>query len=555
MSLPNAKGTIVLEECKIRRGIFQGDSFSPLIFCLAMAPLSGILKRAKIGVKIDTQTISHLKYIDDLKIYTKNKSELKRSIDLIETFSKDIKMNLGIDKCGIVNVIRGKMDNDKFDSEIPTLPESDSYKYLGISESSVILHDKMKDKAIKEMFKRVRALAKAKLTAVNFAKAYNTFALPVLRYGFGILNWNKTELVKLDRKMRRVLTKAGFHHPKSNTHRLHMSREDGGRGVKSLWNTYEEECAKIATYLKANHRNDPLTSLVARLEGKKPKTISILRFDDVKSSVKKHAEEHLRDFKGMKLHGQWRVNRDAIASVDVVQSDKWLKQAHLTSETESVLCAAQEQTLATNYIRKHIWGTECNPLCRLCKECPETISHIVSGCKCLASNKYTNRHNKVGTYIHWSILRDLGIKVCNEWFRHTPEKVVEHGKSTIMWDVPITTDKKVGANRPDITIHDREKNKALLIDFSVPYDTNIILKTAEKLTKYKELEIELKKCWKLTSVEIIPVIIGALGTVSTDLKKYLNLISENIDINVVQKTALLGTANILRGILSTENII
>ena len=124
-----------------------------------------------------------------------------------------------------------------------------------------------------------------------------------------------------------------------------------------------------------------------------------------------------------------------------------------------------------------------------------------------------------------------------------------------MWDLPITTDKKIGANRPDITIHDREKNKALLIDFSVPYDTNIILKTAEKLTKYKELEIELKKCWKLTSVEIIPVIVGALGTVSTDLKKYLNLISENLDINIVQKTALLGTANILRGILSTENII
>ena len=32
MSLPNKKGTIELDECSIRRGIFQGDSFSPLNF-------------------------------------------------------------------------------------------------------------------------------------------------------------------------------------------------------------------------------------------------------------------------------------------------------------------------------------------------------------------------------------------------------------------------------------------------------------------------------------------------------------------------------------------
>ena len=288
------------------------------------------------------------------------------------------------------------------------------------------------------------------------------------------------------------------------------------------------------------------------MEKKKSKTTSILRFEDEEKMVRKHAKEHLEGYKSMKLHGQWRKRRDEIPSVDVAQSDRWMKYSHLTAETESIICAAQEQTLATNYIRKHVWKTECNPMCRLCREQPETISHIVSGCKCLAGTKYTNRHDKVDTYIHWNILKDLGVQVCDEWFKHKPEKVLEHGDTVVMWDSPLITEKKVCANRPDITVHDRKEKKVILVDFLVPYDMNIVNKTAEKLTKYRDLEIEIKKCWKLKNIMTVPVVVGALGTVSTDHTRYLNLLSKNIDVNVVQKTALLGTANIIRSVLSME---
>ena len=52
----------------------------------------------------------------------------------------------------------------------------------------------------------------------------------------------------------------------------------------------------------------------------------------------------------------------------------------------------------------------------------------------------------------------------------------------------------------------------------------------------------------------MPVVIGALGTVSMDHSKYLNIISKNLDPNIIQKTALLGTANILRSVLSMETV-
>ena len=91
-----------------------------------------------------------------------------------------------------------------------------------------------------------------------------------------------------------------------------------------------------------------------------------------------------------------------------------------------------------------------------------------------------------------------------------------------------------------------------MIDVSVPNDNNIIAKTAEKLMKYRDLEIEIKKCWGLKKVETIPIIMGALGTVSTSHKKFLTEISSKIEFKMVQKTALLGTANILRHVLSME---
>ena len=99
----------------------------------------------------------------------------------------------------------------------------------------------------------------------------------------------------------------------------------------------------------------------------------------------------------------------------------------------------------------------------------------------MVGTKYTNRHDKVGTYVHWVLLKYLGIKVCSEWFKHEPESVVEKGNTVIMWDHSLITEKKVGANRPDITIHDRGANEAKIIDFLVPYDMNIMKKNSGKI--------------------------------------------------------------------------
>ena len=49
---------------------------------------------------------------------------------------------------------------------------------------------------------------------------------------------------------------------------------------------------------------------------------------------------------------------------------------------------------------------------------------------------------------------------------------------------------------------------------------------------------------------VIPLIIGVTGTISKSFRKYVSDIPGNHDVKELQKTALLGTAHILRKVLT-----
>ena len=76
----------------------------------------------------------------------------------------------------------------------------------------------------------------------------------------------------------------------------------------------------------------------------------------------------------------------------------------------------------------------------------------------------------------------------------------------------------------------------------------------EKLSKYKDLEIEIEKTWGMKTTTI-PKIIGALGLVKKGIENYTGKIPGNIRITELQKTVLLGTAHILRRLDSIHQVI
>ena len=86
---------------------------------------------------------------------------------------------------------------------------------------------------------------------------------------------------------------------------------------------------------------------------------------------------------------------------------------------------------------------------------------------------------------------------------------------------------------------------------TIPSESNTSVKVTEKLTKYKDLEIEINRMWG-TKTRIIPVVVGALGLLKKGIDRYIDTIPGNINIYEVQKTALLGTANIIRKVLAIK---
>jgi hypothetical protein len=76
----------------------------------------------------------------------------------------------------------------------------------------------------------------------------------------------------------------------------------------------------------------------------------------------------------------------------------------------------------------------------------------------------------------------------------------------------------------------------------------VIKKEVEKTLKYKVLIIEIQRMWSVKT-NVIPVIIGGTGTISKSFRKYLSNVPGNHEVKELQKTAILGTAHILREVL------
>jgi hypothetical protein len=85
----------------------------------------------------------------------------------------------------------------------------------------------------------------------------------------------------------------------------------------------------------------------------------------------------------------------------------------------------------------------------------------------------------------------------------------------------------------------------MLIHVVISGDRNMIQKEAKKILKYKDLPIEIQHMWNVKT-RVIPVIIGATGTISKSFKKYVSTIPGNHEVKELQKTAILGTAHIRR---------
>ena len=134
-----------------------------------------------------------------------------------------------------------------------------------------------------------------------------------------------------------------------------------------------------------------------------------------------------------------------------------------------------------------------------------------------------------------------------KWDMHNPPSVLENDTYT-----PIgLTRRSPNLGQKTRPYNNQQKKKTRkIVDFAVPANHRIKLKESEKKDKYLILARELKKLWKM-KVTILPIMIGAFGTVIKGILKGLEYLEVGGRVETIQTTAILRTARILRRVQET----
>ena len=122
-----------------------------------------------------------------------------------------------------------------------------------------------------------------------------------------------------------------------------------------------------------------------------------------------------------------------------------------------------------------------------------------------------------------------------KWYEHCPEGAVEDDEVKLIWDINIQCDNVIEARRSHLKL-------CVIIDVAIPGDCRIREKEIKKIGKYPRF-------WSVKKVEVVPVVVGALGCIIKGFSGWMDTVDTKLNVGMVQKSVLLGTARILRKFL------
>ena len=264
-----------------------------------------------------------------------------------------------------------------------------------------------------------------------------------------MITWSDDSIRETDVATRKLLTLHGAFHPKSSTLKLYSRRQDGGRGLISVKQAVQGEELSLKSYVQSRANTDELLS----------ECLSVITTKEPAAD-----DDGATDWRDRPLHSTYHCQISEVC--DAEKTYQWLKKCDLTAKTEALILAAQEQALPTRQIQTQIYNIRTDASCRLCKQAPESIQHIISGCKQLAGSAYTERHNHVAGMVYRSLCAQYDLSQPHYWWE-IPDKVNENDQVKILWDFYIHTDKHVLANQPDIVVVNKSDKRAIIIDIAL----------------------------------------------------------------------------------------
>ena len=194
----------------------------------------------------------------------------------------------------------------------------------------------------------------------------------------------------------------------------------------------------------------------------------------------------------------------------------------------------------------------CDNKSRLCKTNVEDVIHIISCCPFMPASYYLPmRYDMVAKTLYKEIIKKhIEIEVPKEI--NEQKYIQKEGDNECWWNLSINTVQKVPHNKSDLVIRNTKEKKCNIVEFSCPADTNITKK--EKLSAYVPLVPNLHVMHPNYYYKIIPIVVGALGSIPKLLNGYLcqlgfNRLETKINICKMQSISGTGTGKMCKSFL------
>ena len=85
----------------------------------------------------------------------------------------------------------------------------------------------------------------------------------------------------------------------------------------------------------------------------------------------------------------------------------------------------------------------------------------------------------------------------------------------------IQCDNVVEERNPDIIVVSKKETKCIIVDIAIPGDSRVHEKEFQKIENYQDLKWEIRRMWSVRNVDVVPVVVGALGSVTKNLGKWI----------------------------------
>lgn len=577
----NDKVKVFSSPLRIRNGVMQGDTLSPFLFCLGLAPVSSRLNYRIEPYRMDDAEITHTFYMDDLKIYSPNYRSLDNTLNTLENIIKSIGLRLNPKKCAQAHLFKGVLSTShRGPINYPIIDWNAPYKYLGIQQVIGPAHEQVFDRLETAIITKASSIFSSKMSIGQKVNCFNTMVVPVATYVFqncldytGKFQTQTLRCRELDCKIRKVLYENKLKFKSCCSARLYIHPEKGGLGIKRLETEFLASKMYALTYLCLQKECEETLDFFKKMDAKGKRTI----INDALKIAKERSINVCLGQTGLIVDGEqtFEVTITARALARRVRHhtekcdlDYWLSTTSGNRVTNAKgidpekSCLWIKKGMTSGRVLRNIFGLQeyklmnrTNPsaraklkTCRVCGpsngdiEHPnaalETIVHIVSICPHWRDTLMVRRHNAVAREIYFELCKWAGLRTVH--YREIIEPIIENQNIRLCWDVRLATPISIKHNRPDITLFDKNTRTVYVCEIAVSWaltGEGLPQMEKRKYSKYainsnlpedhtfpypagENLKNQLIELYGYR-VEVLPIVVGVAGEVSLTLADQL----------------------------------